>query len=645
LSKTCLSSFFKSLAPADLPEAFLVTPIFYKTDSMNDIERLVEELNRLNEAYRSGEPLVSDAEYDEKVEALRALNPAHPYLNAVEPETFNGRGRVRHPTPMLSTEKAYKIEDLERFVNRVEKAALEIGLSDIAYQVMPKLDGLAGRDDGTVFATRGNGFEGYEISGAFNKGLIPLGGRGKGLGEIVMSLSYFEAHLKEHFEHPRNMVVGIITSDVLNEHAQKAIEAKAVHFVPYAGLKKWTGTGLEMIREMDAMREDLLGNIDYPVDGLVAEVTDESLRAHMGATSHHHRWQIALKTKGESAVTTVERVTWQVGRTGKVTPVMEVTPVKVSGATIRRVTAHNLERLRSEKVGPGAEIEIIRSGEVIPKLERVIVPSLDVQIPDMCPACDSHLEENDKFLLCVNPLCSAKAEQRIIHWFKTLGSADWFGKKSVQKLVERGYDTLEKLYKLRAVNFQVLGFGPVQSENLYNALGLSRTEPVEDWRFLAAFGIRSLGKSEARNLLAIYPLEELIGKTGDDILAADIRGFKDAKCENIGTGLAQVRETIRHMLELGFVLMPTPLTTDVEEAATDSPLSGKGLVFTGKMERGSREEMQEIARGKGAVVQTSVTGKTAFLVCGANVGAKKIEKAQEKGVEVIDENRFYELVR
>jgi len=611
---------------------------------MNDIERLVEELKRLNEAYRSGDPLVSDAKYDEKVEALRAINPVHPFLKAVEPELFNGRGKVRHPVPMLSTEKAYKIEDLERFVNRVDKAALEIGLSSVTYHVMAKLDGLAGRDDGTEFATRGNGFEGYEISSALAKGVIPLGGRGQGLGEIVMSLSYFEAHLKEHFEHPRNMVVGIITSDVLNKYAQKALGDKAVRFVPYGELKKWTGSGPEMIEAMDAIREEVLEGIDYPVDGLVVEVIDRALRAHMGATSHHNRWQIAIKTRGESAVTTVESVTWQVGRTGKVTPVMEVTPVKVSGATIRRVTAHNLERLRSEGVGPGAKIEIIRSGEVIPKLEKVLIPSETVSIPKICPVCESPLEEDDKFLLCVNSLCSAKASQRIIHWFKTLGSADWFGKKTVQKLVEKNYDTLEKIYGLKAVEFQALGFGPVQSENLYNALGISRTEPVDDWRFLAAFGVRSLGKSEARNLLAIFPLAELIEKSGEEILAADIRGFKEAKCDNIGTGLAEVRKTIHHMLALGFVLVPTLLAVEGNEAATDSLLSGKGVVFTGKMVRGSREEMQEMARKQGAVVQASVSGKTDFLVCGANVGAKKAEKAREKGVEVIDEDRFYELV-
>ena len=611
---------------------------------MNKIEQLVAELTQLNDAYRSGAPQVSDGEYDEKVEALRAMSPAHPFLNAVEPETFNGRGKVRHPTPMLSTEKAYKIEDLERFVNRVDKAAAEAGIGEVSYQVMAKLDGLAGRDDGEVFATRGNGFEGYEVSGAFKKGVIPEGGRGKGLGEIVMSLSYFKEHLTEHFEHPRNMVVGIITSDALNEHAIKAVEAGVVRFVPYSTLPTWTGSGAELIASLESIREEILGPVDYPVDGLVVQVSDERLRDLMGATNHHHRWQIAFKTKGESAVTTVEGVTWQVGRTGKVTPVMEVTPVKVSGATIRRVTAHNLERLRSEHVGVGAEIEIIRSGEVIPKLERVLVPAEEVIVPDVCPVCEMPLEESEKFLLCVNPMCSAKAEQRIIHWFKTLGSADWFGKKSVEKLVERGYDSLEKLYALKTLDFQGMGFGPVQSENLYNALGLSRTEAVEDWRFLAAFGVRSLGKGEARKLLAVYPLRELIGKTGDEILKADIRGFKEAKCNNIGTGLSQVHDTIVHMLDLGFDPTPTPLESEEVHVESDSPLSGKGVVFTGKMVRGSREEMQEMAREKGAIVQSAVSGKTAFLICGANVGAKKIEKAQEKGAEVVDENHFYEMI-
>ena len=137
---------------------------------MNDISTLVETLKRYNEAYRNGKHLVSDHEYDRLVESLRQLDPHHPFLNAVEPETFEKKKEVKHPIPMLSTEKAYTQEDLQRFVSRVFKAAKDAGIQHVTFRVTPKLDGLAGRDDGTVFATRGNGEIGYEINSAFEKG-------------------------------------------------------------------------------------------------------------------------------------------------------------------------------------------------------------------------------------------------------------------------------------------------------------------------------------------------------------------------------------------------------------------------------------------------------------------------------------------
>ena len=206
---------------------------------MNEIEKVVQRLRAYNEAYRKGAPIVSDAEYDTLVERLRDIDPAHPFLHVIEPERFEGKKEIRHPVPMLSTEKAYTIEALERFVNRVTKEARNIGIEDIRFQVTPKLDGLAGRDDGRVFVTRGNGETGYEISSAFAKGVIPIGGRGLGTGEIVVLKSYFDAHLSSDFEHPRNMVVGIIASDTLNEFAANALEDQAVHFVPYCMLPRW----------------------------------------------------------------------------------------------------------------------------------------------------------------------------------------------------------------------------------------------------------------------------------------------------------------------------------------------------------------------------------------------------------------------
>ena len=608
---------------------------------MDSIEKLVAELQKHNRAYRSGAPLISDDDYDGLVEKLRLADPENPYLYRVEPEVFSSRREIRHPQPMLSTEKAYTQEALARFVARVAKSAGEIGLEKVLFRVTVKLDGLAGRDDGRSFVSRGNGEVGYEISSAFEKGVVPEGGRGHGLGEIVMLKSYFKAHMQGVFEHPRNLVVGIVTSDKLNEHAQKALSDGAVHFVPYVTLPDWKGSGADLVDNLNTIRADLLAGVDYPMDGLVAEVVDTRLKAHMGATSHHYRWQIAIKTKGATAVTTVERLTWQVGRTGNVTPVMEVAPTTLSGATIKRVTAHNAGLVSKQKIGPGAEIEIIRSGEVIPKLEKVLSPALKVLLPRTCPSCRTPLVWQNDFLKCPNrTLCRCQVIQGIVYWFRTLGTADWFGLKTVEKLVDGGYDCLERLYTMTAEEFARLGFGPVQSVNLAAAAVTSRTKAVEDWRLLAAFGIPDLGKGDSRKLLGFFRIEELPDLGAEDIAA--IHGFGDITSRSITGGLAYIQDTFRHMLALEFNLIRTPLAA--EQETIDSPVKNKGIVFTGKMQKGTREQMQARARALGANVQTAVSGKTDYLVCGENVGQAKLAKARKAGVRVISEADYLDLV-
>ena len=597
-------------------------------------------LTRYNQAYRDGRPLISDAEYDALVEELRQLAPDHPFLQRVEPEQFTGRVEVRHTVPMLSTEKAYTIEQLQRFVARVKKEAESIGISDVLFRVTPKLDGLAGRDDGQVLASRGTGLMGWDISSAFQKGVLAIGGRGQGLGEIVVVQSYFDAHLADKFEHPRNMVVGIVASDVLNADARQALEDQQVHFVPYDQLNAWQGEGEELVQGIEGISRQLMDRTDYPLDGVVVEVLDERLRAHMGATTHHYRWQIAVKRKGETAETAVEGIQWQVGRTGNVTPVLEVAPVNLSGATIRRVTAHHAGMVSKLGIGPGARIEVIRSGEVIPKLERVILPIQQVQLPESCPACGHALQWRGDFLRCSYSLCPAQMEQRISHWFRILGNADWFGIKTIQKMVAQGYDCLEKIYAMEMETFVRLGFGPVQSRNLSEALALSRTKAVEDWRFLAALGIPDLGIGDSRRLLEHLRVEDLVEVDAETI--AKIDGFGEITSQSIVKGIDEIKETLLHLLNLGFNLERTPLSD--QKAAIQSPVAGKRLVFTGKMIRGSREQMQARARLLGAIVQSAVGKATDMLICGENVGATKLEKASLLGVAIVSEADYYRLI-
>ncbi len=607
---------------------------------MPSVDERAAQLKAYNRAYRAGHPQISDHEYDQLVEALRQIDPTHPFLHQVEPEAFTLKREVSHPAPMLSTEKAYRKDQLARFLSRIQKKADELGIADISFEVTPKLDGLAGRDDGQILASRGNGRVGYDISHVFDRGVVPIGGRGQGVGEIVIQSSYFLTHMADNFEHPRNMVVGIAMADTVNEAALQALNDHAVHFVPYGQLPSWHGSAEDLLAHIDRITTDLAQNIDYPIDGMVAAVNDETLRTALGATEHHYRWQIAIKTRGETALTRVCDITWQVGRTGNVTPVLTVDPVSLSGATIRRVTGHNAGMIERLRIGPGAEIEIIRSGEVIPKLEKVIRPSSEVALPTHCPTCDRALVRQNDFLKCDNPQCHAQIERHISHWFKTLGNADWFGIKTIQKLVAGGFDSLQKIYSMAESDFVELGFGPVQSKNLMQALMLSRRKKIEDWRFLAAFGIADLGMGDSRKLLARHALDSLIRLDVADI--EKLHGFGAITSRTIIHGLQANKELIAHMMTLGFSI---ELTQQADQPHTaNSAVSGKRIVFTGKMMHGAREKMADQARKLGAAVQTAVSGKTDMLVCGENVGQVKIEKARRLGVMVLAESEYIELL-
>ena len=605
------------------------------------INHLAKRLEAANAAYRSGEPIMSDTAYDELTEALRELDPEHEFLGAVEEEDLPIKDQVRHSAPMLSTEKAYTTQDLERWVERVRKASIELGFGEVTFRMTPKLDGLAGRDEAGILATRGNGRVGYDITSAFAKGLVPIGGRGQGVGEIVLCDSWFKEHLSEIFDHPRNVAVGIVKADVVNENAQRALDAQVVHFVPYTQLADWKGSAEELLARSGEITAELKSKVDYPLDGMVVEALGDALREYMGATSHHHRWQIALKERGELAQTTVQQVIWQTGRTGNVTPVMQVEPVRVSGATISRVTAHHAGMIRDKGIGPGAQIEISRSGEVIPKLETV----LQAVAPDLvtvCPSCQTELVWKNDFLVCENGMdCDAQVHAGLRHWFRTLKTADNFGPVTIETLVQHDFRTLPKIYALQEHELLKMGFGPGQTQNLLDALQISRSTPIEDARWLAAFGIHDLGVGDSRKLLRAFPLRTLDQVTAEQILA--VKGFGDITSQSITKGLARRWPVISKMLELGFNLEPTEL--DGEKVAIESPIAGKRLLFTGKMVQGTRDDMQTRAKALGAVLASGVSKNLDLLVIGEKASPGKVGKAEKAGVQVMSEAEYLALIQ
>ena len=598
-------------------------------------DALKERMQSLEQSYREGHPLVSDEVFDHVyVAELKRREPDHPLLQTVGAEPDFGAGKVVHPTPMLSTEKAYTVEEVENFVRRVQNVAQSLGMDPgtVEFRVTAKLDGMAARFDGAVMVSRGDGIKGNDVTAAIARGVVM---DAPGVGELVMPRQYFDEHLAEDFEHPRNVVVGAVIAKEPNEHARLALERGAIRFVNYENLKRVVCSGTQLIAMLETIDDVLLGDLEYPSDGLIIEVTDEAVKTAMGATSHCHRWMLAKKTKGEAAVTKVTGIEWATGRTGRITPTVLIEPVKLSGATLARVTAHHAGNVRASSIGEGASLRIIRAGEVISFIDEVVEPAAKVTIPDACPSCGTAVDWEGDFIVCQNVACEAQRVRRLHHFFHILGNIDLFGLKSIQKIVDHGYSDLVSIYGMSEADFEACGFGPKQAENLVAELKRSRTDAVEDWRFLGAIGIQRLGRGSSRRLLKVHALESLSGVSVDAI--EGVESFGPTVAPRVHRDLQAVWPTIRGLLDIGFNLIGS-------DSPTEGPLSGKRVVFTGKMTR-PRSEMEAQAAALGAEVQKAVSNKTNLLITGERVGATKIAKARKvEGLTVMPLAEYLVLI-
>lgn len=609
--------------------------------STDDLLLLLKTTNGL---YRSGFPLISDASYDLYHAALKAKSPEHEYLSTVEAEVLIDSKTVALPQKMLSTDKAYSFEEIKKWTTRLLKAAQEVGVEhkDVYVRVTPKLDGYAAYDDGNMLYTRGDGVRGQDISRAFAKGLqvANSGERGLGPGEIVIKKSYFDTVLSQHFENSRNIQAAIIAEKKVDDLIQTAIDEGACVFYPFQLIDNWTGHVDEVLTDFERIVEQIWHAVDFDIDGVIFEVTNEAIKAHMGATRHHHRWQIAFKVNDESAEVEVQSVTPQTSRTGRISPVAELVPTKLSGATISRVTVHHYNMVKEKGVGPGAIVQIVRSGLVIPKIENVI-KAVEPMLPSHCPSCQTHLIWESDHLVCPNKTdCPAQTENTLIHFFKTLGNNDGFGPKVIEKLHEYGIKRIHEIYELKKHKFVSFGFGDKTAQNLVDQLKASQDIAIEDWRFLAAFGVSRLAGGNCEKLLQHHSLVELFDVSVDDMVKID--GFALLSAEAIVEGLANVRSEFFKVYELGFNLTITPKQADM--ANNDSPIAGKLVVFTGAMTQGSRGDMEKQAKLLGAKVGKSVSGKTDLLVTGEKVGENKINAARDKGVKVISEAEYLALI-
>ena len=311
----------------------------------------------------------------------------------------------------------------------------------------------------------------------------------------------------------------------------------------------------------------------------------------------------------------------------------------LSGATIRRATGHTFRRMQNMGLGVGAVVKIIRSGEVIPYIQEVIEPAI-ADIPCTCPSCDTALVEDGEYLTCPGLECPAQSEGGIGHFFKTMGNADGFGPKALEKIVAAGFaDPLAVLSCTRA-DFEDMGFGPGQAVNLEQEMERCKNTQVEDWRFLAAFGIRYLGRGDSKALLkAVGGLDALKDITPERIMAVD--GFADKTAQSIARDLAwrwiEV-ETIRGVFPHIVASLDPGL---MMSQPAHHPLGGMNLVFTGTFSV-PREELEAHAEQLGAKVQSSVNSKTSALVVGDKPGAGKTKKAAALGTPIWTQQEFEE---
>ncbi len=608
-------------------------------------QELVEFCQIANLAYRTGESIVSDQDYDFIYLAeLKKRLPNHPLLQTVESEGSGfSEEKVLLPEVMLSTDKAYSWAEISKWIERIEKACIEMGLSinNIQVKATPKLDGFAGYDDGLHLYTRGDGKKGSDITRVFDRGLQVFNDaeRGQGAGEIVVKKSYFEQYLSDSFEFPRNFQASLIKEKALDEKAEQAISDKAALFVPFAQLPYWLGDIEQLSSNFEKIIENVLSMVDFDVDGVVFELTSQALKTHMGANRKFHRWQIAFKENKDKAQVKVLGVTPQVGRTGKITPVAELEPTQLSGATIVRATGHHYGLVKEQGLGIGSIIELTRSGLVIPKINRVL-KSAEIDIPDNCPSCGSKLEWQSDFLMCTNHVnCPAQIIGKMEYFFKILANNDGFGIATIEKLYEQGVRNISQIYSYNEGDFSTMGFGDKTSQNLVSQLKRSHTEQIEDWRYLAAFGVVRMGMGNCENLLKSYSLNEIFELDLPTISAID--GFADLTAKMIIAGLASIKKEFDFLKQYQFNLEITPLHKSFENSSHS--LSGKKIIFTGKMAN-PRDEMKKQAKQLGITIVSSVSRQTDYLVIGEKVGDKKIQSAKNLGVKIINELEYMKMV-
>jgi DNA ligase (NAD+) len=665
------------------------------------VETLRQALHRHNYRYHVlDDPEVSDAQYDRMMQELLHIEEAFPELK--DPNSPTARvgapplskfESFTHTVPMLSLDNGFGDKDIIDFDLRVRRF-LETP-HEILYTVEPKLDGIAVElvyEAGvlTAAATRGDGFAGELITQnvktisavplVLNKTDRDLPPLLEVRGEVFMDKTDFEK-LNHHrtagneppFANPRNAAAGSLRQLESKVTAQRPLDmfaygigdSRGVAFDSQRGLlKRLKEFGFKInplikpevtIKEALAfysLLSEMRHELNYEIDGLVIKVDLMTYQGALGSKTRSPRWAIAYKFKASRETTRILSIEIQVGRTGTLTPVAILEPVRVSGVTVRRATLHNEEEIDKKDIRIGDTVFVERAGDVIPKVVKVI-PSKRTgeeqvfKMPVSCPICGSavareRLSSVDKMtsaLRCINSACPAQVKENIRHFAsKAAFNIEGLGHKLIEQLVDKNYlasnADIFKLDKDLLADLDRMGLKSAQ--NIIDAI--EKSKKILLGRFLYSLGIRHVGETAARIIAGRFDrIDTIMAATAEDFAA--VEGIGEVIAESITRFFAseENRQMIRRIFESGIEIIPEDATETVPH------LDGKIFVLTGTLENLSRNEAKKRIEAAGGKVSSSVSKNTDYLVTGKSPGSK-LEKAKQSGVQIIDEAYLLSLL-
>ncbi|MGA8502379.1 MAG: NAD-dependent DNA ligase LigA [Candidatus Sulfotelmatobacter sp.] len=664
-----------------------------------DVEKKIEALRekiRHHEYlyYVVDNPEISDLEFDKLMRQLKDLEAEHPELITADSPTQRVGGKPRegfvkvpHSSPMLSLDNTYSEEELRDWDRRVHEL---IGRSEVDYVCELKLDGMSLAliyEDGKLVRgiTRGDGSVGEDVTlnvrtvrsvplsilkEKLKKAGIPLDFEVR--GELLMPTASFKKINEEReryglptFANPRNFTAGTVRQLDSNITAERRLDyfpyillqngrtyfdhhSKTLAALEAAGFK--VNPNHKLVRSMDEAWafiqrwEEKRDSLPYEIDGIVIKVDRTSLQDELGFTGKAPRWAIAYKYAARGAVTKLENVRWQVGRTGKLTPVAELTPVAIGGTTVRNATLHNMDEIERLGVKIGDWVRVERGGDVIPKVVEVDKEhprgEKDIKAPEKCPVCGTKVvrTEGEVDYRCVNANCPAKLRETILH-FASRGvmNIDGMGDALVNQLTERGLvKNVADIYKLTKEDLLSLErMGDKSAQNILDEIENSKKLPLE--RVIYGLGIRMVGERTAQFLAEQFGSMEALESAGVEELQ-DVNEVGPRIAESIVEffSIAANRKLVRRLREAG-------LTLTGQKKHRGTKLAGKTFVLTGTLAHFTRDEAKKMIEDAGGKVTGSVSKKTDYVVAGADAGSK-LDKAKELGVSVIDEKEMEKIV-